>query len=454
VLRFLTRLARELNWSRRSWSSATDEKFHDELYFADTYEPFSWAYPGYVTIRRFADIVEPYLPRTGQVVDLGCGPGEITCELAARRNDLQFLGIDHSAAAIAKADTNAGRCGVRNIRFERGSVQEYRPAGSVDLVALFDSFHHLTRPAEFVKRLSPHVNRWALIEPRGNWAGAWLKDIDFDWLAQDLEKVRAHIASVVGSMASTASTASPATASGSRRPAADSAGSGLAVERRYALDDWQRFFGGYALDLRGTVAGLERYPPGWNQPGPLRDRFGQLQWELYRDIDEWLYERNLDLYAKHWLIVAEKGGRRRDVTLAPPPQDRQKGGTATGGAGVAGQFDIRYGRYSGPSEAAPGERVFATIEVTNIGWDTWSSEDGVFVSYHWLDAGGRIVEFDGQRTPLPRPIGHGETCPVAVAVRAPDAAGRYNLAIDLVREGVTWFSEAGHPWLAVPFTVR
>jgi hypothetical protein len=331
-------------------------------------------------------------------------------------------------------------------------VEEYRPAGSVDLVALFDSFHHLTRPAEFVKRLSPHVTRWALVEPRGSWAGTWQKDIDFDWLAQDLEKVRAHIASVVGSMASTGSTASSAAASGSGR--ADSADSGLAVERRYTLDDWQRFFGGYALDLRGTVAGLERYPPGWNQPGPLRDRFGQLQWELYRDIDEWLYERNLDLYAKHWLIVAEKGGRARDVKSAAPPRARQKAGTTIGGAGVAGQFDVRYGRYTGPSEAAPSERVFATIEMTNIGWGTWSSEGGVFTSYHWLDASGRIVEFDGERTPLPRPIGAGETATVTTAVRAPKTAGRYQLAIDLVYEGVTWFSEAGHPWLAVAFDVR
>ena len=103
MLKLIARIARELNWSRRRWSTASDQAFHEELYRSDDYDPFSLAYPGYTTIRRFADLVEPFLPKQGCVLDSGCGPGEITCELAARRPDLTFLGIDHSTAAVAKA---------------------------------------------------------------------------------------------------------------------------------------------------------------------------------------------------------------------------------------------------------------------------------------------------------------------------------------------------------------
>ncbi len=189
MLKFFTRLARELNWARRKWSTETDRHFHEGLYRADNYDPFSWAYPGYTTIRRFADIVEPALPERGLILDVGCGPGEITCELAARRPDLSFIGIDHSAAAIAKAHANVERRHVSNIRFECRNVEQYAPATPIDLATLFDSFHHLIRPAEFINRLSPHVRKWALIEPRGSWVGTWQKDIDFDWLAQDLDKI-------------------------------------------------------------------------------------------------------------------------------------------------------------------------------------------------------------------------------------------------------------------------
>jgi SAM-dependent methyltransferase len=206
VLKWLTRAARELNWARRAWSTDSDREFHEELYRAGQYDPFSWDYPGYTTIRRFADVVEPHLPASGLVVDLGCGPGEITCELAGRRTGLAFLGLDHSAAAIAKARANAARRGVANVRFDARNVEEYVPDGRVDLVTLFDSFHHLTTPAAFVGRLSPHVTRWALIEPRGSWAGTWQKDIDLDWLAHELDKIRARVAGAVGATGATGAT--------------------------------------------------------------------------------------------------------------------------------------------------------------------------------------------------------------------------------------------------------
>src|SRR5205823_8060876 len=124
-----------------------------------------------------------------------------------------------------------------------------------------------------------------------------------------------------------------------------------AVERRYTLDDFRGFFDGLTLDLRGTVAGLETYPPGARSADDTRERFGELQYQLYRDIDDWLLERNLDLQAKHWLIVAERGGRGRNVVVSSGAR-----GSAPE-ARVAGAFDVRYGEYHGPREAKPGEQI-------------------------------------------------------------------------------------------------
>jgi SAM-dependent methyltransferase len=440
--KLLARIARELNWARRSWSTASDRAFHEELYRSDDYDPFSLAYPGYTTIRRFADLVEPFLPERGIVMDLGCGPGEITCELAARRPDLAFRGIDHSPAAVVKAHANVSRRGLANIQFECANVEQYVPPSQIDLVTLFDSFHHMTNPGQFVRRLGSHVTRWALIEPQGSWAGTWQKDLDFDWIAQDLDNIRAHIASLCGEPPAPSPPDLPAPLG----PAAPAE----AVERRYTLDDFERFFEGWALDLRGTVAGLEAYPPGANRTGELRECFGELRYQLYRDIDQWLLARDLDLHAKHWLIVAERGGRSRRVNLSRKIETRHRPSK------TAGPYDVRYGEYRGTREARPGEHIVGSLALTNEGWENWSShsEAGVFTSYHWLDDKGHIVEFEGERTPLPRPLAAGETCEVAIAVCAPAKPGQYRLAIDLVREGVTWFSQAGRPWLEVPFEIR
>jgi SAM-dependent methyltransferase len=459
VLKLVARVARQLNWSRRRWSAASDQAFHDDLYRGGDYDPFSLAYPGYTTIRRFADLVEPHLPFAGFVLDLGCGPGEITCELAARRLDLQFLGVDHSEAAIAKASVNAARRGLSNVGFECADVEAYAPPRQIDLATLFDSFHHVIDPAGFIKRLSPHVSRWALIEPRGSWAGTWRKDLDFDWVAEDLDKIRAHVAYLCGEQSADGEQSAGLKASATSKtvvaPGFSPALTGAAVERRYTLDDFERFFDkrdGWTLDVRGTVAGLETYPPAANQGGELRERFGELRYQIYRSIDDRLLARDLDLHAKHWLIVAERGGRARHVnrsgrSLPQSHSDRFE---------VAGPYDVRYGNYRGPREAKPGERLMASVQLTNEGRSAWSSEAGagVFASYHWLDTKGHVVDFDGERTPLPRTIAPGETADVALVVRAPTVCGLYTLAIDLVREGVTWFSEAGRPCLELPFKIR
>jgi hypothetical protein len=69
----------------------------------------------------------------------------------------------------------------------------------------------------------------------------------------------------------------------------------------------------------------------------------------------------------------------------------------------------------------------------------------VNLSYHWIGPRGVPAAFDGLRTPLRRAILPGDTLRMSMVVRAPSVAGRYELQIDLVEEGVTWFSRAGTP---------
>jgi hypothetical protein len=115
---------------------------------------------------------------------------------------------------------------------------------------------------------------------------------------------------------------------------------------------------------------------------------------------------------------------------------------------VASAYDVRYRGFEGPTRMRAGAEVRATLEIANAGWDTWRSDGAhpVRVSYHWLDRGGEVAQFDGVRSDLPRAVGPDDTCRVFIAITAPATPGDYVLAIDLVKEGVTWFSEAGVPW--------
>ena len=90
-----------------------------------------------------------------------------------------------------------------------------------------------------------------------------------------------------------------------------------------------------------------------------------------------------------------------------------------------------------------GERRNLVVPVENDGANEWPGgveEPPVRVSYHWRSRSGEVVVFEGERSPPPAPIRPGEVALVPVTVAAPDEPGRYVLELDLVEEGVRWFS--------------
>jgi SAM-dependent methyltransferase len=444
-------MPRRLRWALQRWSPATDREFHDTLFSAQRYDPFTFAYPGYVTIRRFADLAAEHLGDVRQAVDLGCGPGEITCELGRRYPDVAFTGVDHSAAAVARAREHARALGLSNVRFEAADIAAYVPHSPADIVLMFDSFHHLLDPASFVRTWGRRSPRFLLIEPAGDWLGGWQRTLDLDWVVPAIDSIRSRIVWQVGDdggLGAGIRNAAPA----ADRPPEPAIPTGEAVEHRYTLDDLKQFFSGFGLQVRGTVAGLETYPPDPYGRSALRDEFGKAAYDALVAIEEVLVRHNLDLHAKHWAVFAERGAPHA-LRIPRPIGPRQSAAERP----LEGPYDVEYVSYEGGREVARGTTLLATVAFRNRSWRSWDSCDPaapVFLSYHWLDAGGAVAIDDGLRTPLPHPVAPGASCEMTCRVDAPPRAGRYTLAVDLVEEGVTWFSRAGAPLLKVAFRVR
>jgi subtilisin family serine protease len=85
------------------------------------------------------------------------------------------------------------------------------------------------------------------------------------------------------------------------------------------------------------------------------------------------------------------------------------------------------------------------LTVANTGAVTWPAAglNPVHVSYHWIGPDGSVVVWDGARAALPTDVAPGQNVVVSVPVAAPDTLGSYILRIDLVQEGVAWFSSQG-----------
>jgi glycosyltransferase involved in cell wall biosynthesis len=95
------------------------------------------------------------------------------------------------------------------------------------------------------------------------------------------------------------------------------------------------------------------------------------------------------------------------------------------------------------------------VVVRNIGAATWPNQGmhPINLSYHWFDPLGRPVDFEGLRALLPTSLRPGEAVELELQVEPPPSAGAYLLALDMVEEGVAWFSLQGVAPLTVPVEV-
>jgi ArsR family transcriptional regulator len=111
------------------------------------------------------------------VVDIGCGEGYLTIEVArwARR----VLAIDRSASVLARAKALAARRRASNITFKRGDLERLPlDDATVDVAVLSQALHHAADPAraaaEAVRVLRPG-GRLLVLDLRAH-EEAWVRE--------------------------------------------------------------------------------------------------------------------------------------------------------------------------------------------------------------------------------------------------------------------------------------
>lgn len=106
------------------------------------------------TVENSAAYLLPVLRPGLDVLDVGCGPGTITVDLAARVAPGRVTGIDVSADPLDEARAAAERAGVA-VTFEVGDVYALAAAdASVDVVHAHQVLQHLTDPVAALREMA------------------------------------------------------------------------------------------------------------------------------------------------------------------------------------------------------------------------------------------------------------------------------------------------------------
>jgi trans-aconitate 2-methyltransferase len=102
----------------------------------------------------------------GTVVDLGCGPGNLTALLAERWPGADVLGVDSSVPMVEKARA----AGIAGVRFEVGDVRTWAPAEPVDVLVSNATLQWLPGHLDLLPRLVDRVapGGWLAFQVPGN----------------------------------------------------------------------------------------------------------------------------------------------------------------------------------------------------------------------------------------------------------------------------------------------
>lgn len=117
---------------------------------------------GTVDYRAWADFIEKIFDRYAKikpslVLDLGCGTGSMTLELARRGYDMTALDLSEDMLSVAEARARDEKLG--GILFLRGDMSAFELYGTVDaIVCTLDGVNHLTSRDELLSCFSCVAN--------------------------------------------------------------------------------------------------------------------------------------------------------------------------------------------------------------------------------------------------------------------------------------------------------
>jgi hypothetical protein len=136
---------------------------------------------------------------------------------------------------------------------------------------------------------------------------------------------------------------------------------------------------------------------------------------------------SLDLYKQNEFAFADKGIASNDNNT-----------------GLSVDFKAAY-TFNATPQFTAGQTTTVPVTIRNIGNGTFptTSSFPVNLAYHWTSTSGANVVWDGSRTPLGGDLLTGQSVTVSAVVTAPTTGGSYLLKLDLVQEGVAWFSTKG-----------
>jgi len=147
------------------------------------------------TASNSAGYLIPHIRPNMHILDVGCGPGTITCDFASLVPEGRALGIDNAQDVIDKAREVAESRGVKNVGFDAGDVTKLPFADKTfDVVHAHQVLQHVGDPVQVLQEMRRVTKDGGIVAARSvDFASmTWFPENEgmTDWLALHLRIAR------------------------------------------------------------------------------------------------------------------------------------------------------------------------------------------------------------------------------------------------------------------------
>ncbi|KAG0222953.1 hypothetical protein BGW42_006181 [Actinomortierella wolfii] len=108
------------------------------------------------------------------ILDIGCGPGSITVDLAKRVPNGSVVGIEYTAEPLAQARAYAAQQGVSNVDFKVGDIHALDfPDNSFDVVHVHQVLQHVKDPIQALREMRRVTKPGGIVAARESILPSW-----------------------------------------------------------------------------------------------------------------------------------------------------------------------------------------------------------------------------------------------------------------------------------------
>ncbi|KAF5125035.1 putative methyltransferase C1B3.06c [Metarhizium anisopliae] len=132
------------------------------------------------TARNSAGFLLPHIKPDMTILDIGCGPGTITVDLASYVPEGRVTGLERAAKVLEQARALAASRAVDNIDFVEGDANALRyPDGSFDIVFCHQVLQHVKDPVGVLREMRRVAKPGGIVAARESDYGAftWYPDV-------------------------------------------------------------------------------------------------------------------------------------------------------------------------------------------------------------------------------------------------------------------------------------